>query len=97
MTFTDLTNTALYRTRRLNQWMKSIDCLIEGYSLRKSAELVGNVIHVTLFYWRDKLLSSLMQMEISNFEAIVEMDETCFLYSERDKERLKIESPVNVV
>lgn len=55
-TFTDLTNTALYRTRHLNQWIKFIECMIEGYSLRKSAELVGNVTHVTLFYWRHKLL-----------------------------------------
>lgn len=84
-TFTDLTNTALYRTRRLNSWVKFVECMIEGYSLRKSAELVGNVSHVTLFYWRHKLLSSLKQMEISNFEGIVEMDETYFLYSEKGK------------
>ncbi len=58
-TFTDLTNTVLYRTRRLNQWMKFIECMIEGYSLRKSAVLIGNITHVTLFYWRHKLLSSL--------------------------------------
>lgn len=80
-TFTDLTNTALYRTRCLNQWMKFIEGMIEGYSLRKSAELIGNVTHVTLFYWRHKLLSSLKQLEISNLEGIVEIDETYFLYS----------------
>ena len=41
MTFTDLTNTALYRTRHLHRWMKFIECMIEGYSLRKAAKLVG--------------------------------------------------------
>lgn len=92
-TFTDLTNTALYRTRHLNQWIKFIECMIEGYSLRKSAELVGNVTHVTLFYWRHKLVSSLKQMEISNFEGIVEMDETYFLYSEKGQRKIKDRKP----
>ncbi|MEH7239288.1 IS1595 family transposase [Bacillus sp. JJ1562] len=91
--FTDLTNTAQYRTRHLNQWIKFIECMIEGYSLRKSAELVGNVTHVTLFYWRHKLLSSLIQMEISNFEGIVEMDETYFLYSEKGQRKIKDRKP----
>jgi transposase-like protein len=92
-TFTDLTNTALYRTRRLNLWIKFIECMIEGYSLRKSAKLVGDVTHVTLFYWRHKLLSSLKQMEISNFEGIVEMDETYFLYSEKGQRKIKGRKP----
>ncbi|WP_374989319.1 IS1595 family transposase (plasmid) [Priestia megaterium] len=93
MTFTDLTNTALYRTRRLNQWIKFIECMIEGYSLRKSAELIGNVSHVTLFYWRHKLLSSLKQMEVSQFQGIVEMDETYFLYSEKGQRKIKGRKP----
>lgn len=67
--------------------------MIEGYSLRKSAELVGNVTHVTLFFWRHKLLSSLKQIEISNFEGIVEMDETYFLYSEKGQRKIKNRKP----
>ncbi|TVP84516.1 MAG: IS1595 family transposase [Alkalicoccus sp.] len=89
ITFTDLTNTTLYRTRRLNQWMKFIECMLEGFFLRKSAALVGNVTHVTLFYWRHKLLSSLKQMEIANFQGIVEMDETYFLYSEKGQRKIR--------
>nr|WP_246010306.1 IS1595 family transposase [Bacillus yapensis] len=92
-TFTDLTNTALYRTRHLNQWIKFIECMIEGYSLRKFAELVGNITHVTLFYWRHKLLSSLKQVEISNFEGIVKMGETYFLYSEKGQRKIKDRKP----
>ena len=65
--FTDLTNTALYRTRHLNCWIKFIECMIEGYSLRKSAELIGNVTQVTLFYWRHKFLTALRQLEVSKF------------------------------
>lgn len=37
--------------------------MFKGYSLRKSAEIVG-VTWVTLFYWRHKLLSALKQMDI---------------------------------
>jgi hypothetical protein len=53
-----------------------------GYSLRKSAEIV-EVIWVTLFYWRHKLLNALKQMDFEHFEGIVEMDETYFLYSQK--------------
>ncbi|MEC1377231.1 IS1595 family transposase [Heyndrickxia oleronia] len=93
MTFTDFTNTALYRTRHLNRWMKFIECMIEGYSLRKSAELIGDITHVTLFYWRHKLLTALKQMEITNFQGIVEMDETYFLYSEKGQRKIKDRKP----
>ena len=37
-----------------------------------SSNLIGNITHLTLFYWRQKLLSSLKQIEIPNFEGIVE-------------------------
>lgn len=93
MTFIDLTNTTLYRTCRFNQWVKFIECMMEVYSLRKSAELVGNVSHVKSFYWRHKLLSALKKMDISNFEGIVEMDETYFLYSEKGQRRIKDRKP----
>jgi transposase-like protein len=92
-TFTDLTNTALYRTRRLNKWIKFIECMIEGYSLRKSADLVKEISHVTLFYWRHKLLSALKQIEIADFQGIVEMDETYFLYSEKGQKKIKGRKP----
>ncbi|MET3682890.1 flagellar biosynthesis regulator FlaF [Alkalibacillus flavidus] len=92
-TFTDITNTALYRTRHLYRWMKFIEFMIEGYSLRKSAELIGGVTHVTLFYWRHKLLSALKQMESSKFQGIVEMDETYFLYSEKGQRKIADRKP----
>lgn len=78
LTFTNLTNTVLYRIHRVNQWAKFIECMIEGYSLRKSAYLIGNITQVTMFCWRHKLFSSLIQAGISNFYGIVEMDETYF-------------------
>lgn len=69
---------------------------IDGYSLRKAAELmnVNNsdddsddisyvTSYVTLFYWRHKLLSSLSKMKFSDFQGILEMDETYILYSQK--------------
>ncbi len=57
---------------------------MKGYSLRKSAEIVG-VSYVTLFYWRHKLLEALKKTNDTAFNGIVEMDETFFLYSEKGK------------
>src|SRR5690625_7008679 len=42
MTFTDLTNTSIYRTRYLNKWTKFIESTIEGCSLPKSAHVIGD-------------------------------------------------------
>lgn len=100
-TFTDLTNSTLYRTRRLNKWAKFIECFIDGYSLRKSADLINadklesesDISYVTLFYWRHKLLSALNKIEISDFQGIVEMDETYFLYSEKGSKHIKDRKP----
>jgi IS1 family transposase len=61
--------------------------MIEGHSLRKASELIS-VHHVTLFYWRHKVLSALKQMDIDHFSGIVEMDETYFLYSEKGKRQI---------
>jgi len=75
-TFTDVTNTPLYRTHKPDKWIEFIKCMLEGYSLRKSAELIGGVHYVTLFYWRHKILAALNQMDFDKFSGIIEMDET---------------------
>lgn len=88
-TFNDLTNTPLQRTKRPHLWIRFIECMIEGFSLRKSAELLhGEVTHVTLFYWRHKILSALKQIPSETFQGIVELDETYFLYSEKGKKNI---------
>ncbi|MED4750815.1 IS1595 family transposase [Brevibacillus choshinensis] len=91
-TFNDMTNTALYRTRKSNEWIAFIECMIKGYSLRKSADIVG-VTWVTLFYWRHKLLNALKQMDFDQFQGIVEVDETYFLYSEKGKRNIDRRKP----
>lgn len=40
-TFTDVTSTPFYRTHKPDKWLDFIKCMLEGYSLRKSAELEG--------------------------------------------------------
>lgn len=63
----------------------------------KSPDLIGNITHVTLFYWRHKLFSSLKQIVIPNVEGVVELQETNFLYSEKRQEKLNVENHVNMV
>ena len=91
-TFTDTTNTVLFRTRKGDEWITFIDCMFKGYSLRKSAEIVG-VTWVTLFYWRHKLLNALKQMDVEHFEGIVEIDETYFLYSQKGQRGITDRKP----
>ncbi len=57
--------------------------------MRKYAELLHDeVTHVTLFYWRHKILSALKQIPTEAFQGIVEMDETYFLFSEKGKRKI---------
>ncbi len=92
-TFTNVTSTPLHHTHKPEKWLDFIKCMLEGYSLRKSADLIGNVHFVTLFYWRHKVLSSLKQMDFEKFSGIVEMDETYFLYSEKGKRNIEGRKP----
>jgi transposase-like protein len=54
-TFTDVTSTPLHHTHKPDKWLDFIKCMLEGYSLRKSADLIGDIHYVTLFYWRYSL------------------------------------------
>lgn len=91
-TFTDVTNTPLYRTHKPDKWIDFVRCMIDGDTLRKAAEKL-DVHHVTLFYWRHKILSALEQMDFEKFAGIVEIDETYFLYSEKGKRGIQGRKP----
>ncbi|SDK00337.1 Transposase [Natronincola ferrireducens] len=93
-TFNDFTHTPLYKTKHPEKWIRFIECMIEGKSLRKSQKIVG-VSHATLFYWRHKILNALKQGTIEAFNGIVAMDETYLLFSEKGKRRLLIGNLVN--
>lgn len=92
-TFNDLSHTPLHRTRKFNKWLDFVQYMLEGFSLRKLAELIGDVSWVTLFYWRHKLLAALRQIPIQNFTGIMEMDETYILYSEKERRNITGREP----
>lgn len=75
--FTTTTNTIFFNKKKdLSVWQKYIHCMIEKYSLRKSAEIC-NIALSTAFYWRHKILDALQNMmnEVE-LDGVVEADET---------------------
>jgi transposase-like protein len=64
-TFSDYTNTLLCGSQNHEKWKPFVECILKGYSLRKSAEIVG-VSYITLFYWRHKILKTLTEIENNN-------------------------------
>ena len=91
-TFGDFNDTPMFRTKFPQKWSKFAECMLKGYSLRRTADILG-VSHVSLFYWRHKLLSALSQKENVSFSGIVEMDETYFLESEKGRKNIKNRKP----
>jgi transposase-like protein len=81
-TFGDLTNSVFSHTKlSLRIWMEYTRCMILGYSIRKSADIVGVCIK-TSFFIRHKILDAVRtNMGIGKLEGIVEMDETFFAES----------------
>ncbi len=78
-TFADFTSSPAYNSKKpLEKWLLYAKCMINGYSIRKSAEIVG--IHPsTSFYWRHKILDAIrMFLGVGHVEGIVEADETFF-------------------
>ncbi len=76
------TNTIISKTRKdLSIWEKYISCMMNGLSIRKTADICG--IHKnTAFYWRHKILDALQKMaDDVKLDGIVEMDETFFSIS----------------
>ncbi|WP_267523179.1 IS1595 family transposase [Campylobacter sp. MG1] len=70
-------NTILYGVKKdLSVWKKYIHCMIEKYSLRKTAEICG-ISLPTAFVWRHKILDALQEMQNKvKLNGIVEADET---------------------
>lgn len=81
-TFVATTNTITAGTRKdLSTWEKYIDCLMNGFSLRKSADIC-KMHRNTAFTWRHKILEALQIMaKAVTFDGIIEADETFFTKS----------------
>lgn len=80
--FSDLTNSATYRSKMgLDKWLKYAKCMLNGYSIRKSAEEVEINI-ATSFYWRHKILNCISEfLGVGSVDGVVEADEVFFAYS----------------
>jgi len=78
-TFSDLTNSPRCNSNKdVSLWIEYAKCMINGYSIRKCAEIVGISIP-TSFYWRHKLLDALRSyMDVGNVGGVVEVDESFF-------------------
>ncbi|MDF2989023.1 MAG: putative transposase [Eubacterium sp.] len=64
--------------------MEYAKCMIMGYSIRKSAEIIGVCVK-TSFFMRHKLLDAIRTyMGMGRLQGIVEMDETFFAESFKD-------------
>lgn len=80
--FVITTNSIVSGTHKdLYTWQKYIDCMMNGFSVRKTASICG--IHKdTAFIWRHKVLDALQNMaESVNLDGIIEADETFFAIS----------------
>lgn len=80
--FSHLTNSATYRSKKtLDKWLKYAKCMLNGYSIRKSAEEVEISI-ATSFFWRHKILNCISEfLGVVSVGGVVEADEVFFAYS----------------
>ena len=87
-TFTSTTNSIVLGTQKdLSVWEKFIDCMMNGFSLRKSANICG-IHRNTAFAWRHKILGALQNMAGSvTLDGIIEADETFFPLSYKGNHR----------
>jgi transposase-like protein len=86
-TFNDLTGTPVHGTQYLGKWGKYLEYMIEGYSVRKCAELLG-INKDTAFAWRHKVLHALSLIPGNKLQGIVETDETYELFSNKGRRHL---------
>lgn len=78
-TFTDFTNSAIYKSKKsLDKWLKYAKCMIAGYSIRKSTEIVGINI-ATSFFWRHIILDCIRAFfGVGAVDGVIEADEVFF-------------------
>lgn len=80
--FVITTNSIVSGTRKdFKVWVQYIDCMLNGFSVRKAAEECG-IHRNTAFAWRHKILDALQNMaDAVTLDGIVEADETFFAIS----------------
>ena len=93
-TFTDFTNSATYNSKKtLDKWIKYAKCMLNGYSIRKCAEIVEINI-ATSFFWRHKLLNCISEfLGVGSVDGVVEADEVFFAYSYKGTKPINMPRP----
>ena len=78
-TFTSRNHTITFSSKKsFSVWKKYIDCMMNGFTVRKSAEICG-INKDTAFIWRHKILDALQNMQANvTLEGIVEANEAFF-------------------
>lgn len=85
--FSETTGTPLAWLRKKDKWPEYLHCMLQGYSLRKSATQVGINLK-TSFDWRHKILSAFKTVSPERFASILESDDIFFLESEKGSRKL---------
>jgi len=86
-TFNALTGTPLARLRHKEKWFEYEQTMVQGLSIRKSANSCG-ITSNTSFKWRHRFLQIPASRQPSKMNGIVEADETYFLESFKGQRRL---------
>lgn len=66
--FRDSTKTVVEKSQKIEKWEDFIKYLLQGLSLRKMSEEIGEISYITLFNWKKKFLKHL---EKTNIEEII--------------------------
>jgi transposase-like protein len=91
-TFNALSGTPVARLRKKETWPVFAGCLVEGRTVRDSAEACG--VHPnTTFRWRHRFLEGAQELKAEHLEGIVEADETFFLESQKGRRKGLIRKP----
>lgn len=85
--FSDHTHTPFRGTHYPEKWLTYMEHMVNAYPLRKSAGILGVAVS-TVFTWRHKILAAMKRMEVAEFEGLLEVDETYFLYSEKGNKNI---------
>ena len=81
-TFSTRNNSITFSSKKsIAVWKKYLECMLDGLTIRKSAEKCGITVS-TAFIWRHKVLDVLQEMQSEvRLDGIVETDETFFALS----------------
>ncbi len=86
-TFNALTKTPFARLRRKDRWLANSQAMIDGLSLRRTADICG-VHYNTTFRWRHRFAQVLCSAQSQELSGIAECDITFFYDSEPGAKKL---------